>query len=213
MTAPWAAGSPGAGTGLAEDGTSAEDAAWPEDPFEVLAAWLPANDDPARPLMTLSTVSADGWPDARIVLLSELDADGLYFHTDSRSRKIAEVDATGRAALVLHLPDQARQVVVQGTVEPADPEEEARVYAVRGDYLRTLAWVNTDELAAAPLGERIAAWAAFEGGPDLAPPSTWTGRRVRPTQVRFWAGRTDAPSRRVCYTLTDAGWERDVRAG
>uniref|UniRef100_UPI00286A4E7C pyridoxamine 5'-phosphate oxidase family protein n=1 Tax=Pseudolysinimonas sp. TaxID=2680009 RepID=UPI00286A4E7C len=58
---------------------------WPEDPWQLLAEWLPSNEDPARPVMTLAT-AADGIPDARTLLLSEWDEHGLYFHTDSRSR-------------------------------------------------------------------------------------------------------------------------------
>ena len=188
----------------------------PGDPAELLTAWLPPNDDPVRPLMTLATVSADGWPDARTVLLSEYDADGFCFHTDSRSRKIVEVDQVGRACLVLHFPEHARQLVVQGTVERVGAAEEARSYARRSPYLKVLAWLNTPEFAALPLADRIAAWSRFEATHDLAsldPPDTWTGRRVRPTRMLFWTGRTDTASRRVEYVPDGDGWAVTVHAG
>ena len=185
------------------------------DPFDLLAEWLPANDVPERPLMTLATVSPDGWPNARTVLLSEWSTEGFAFHTDARSRKIAEVDATGRAALMIHLPDHARQLVVQGTVEPVTPKEERWVYAARPAYLQTLAWLNTPEFAALPDAERVARWAEFSAslGDDPEPPDTWTGRRVRPERLLFWSGSPDTASRRLAYTRSGEGWTVATLAG
>ena len=181
----------------------------PDDPFELLTAWLPANNDPARPPMTLATVSADGRPNARTVLLSEYDTSGFWFHTDSRSAKIAEVDATAHAALVIHLPALTTQIVVQGPVLPATPDEDERVYAARSPYLRRLAWLNTAELAALPLAERQKAWArsaAQRPDNDLHPPATWTGCKVVPERIKLWIGREDTASRRFAYTRTPSGW-------
>ncbi|MBZ5738452.1 pyridoxine/pyridoxamine 5'-phosphate oxidase [Nocardioides mangrovi] len=188
----------------------------PADPFELLTEWLPGNDDPVRPLMTLATTSVDGWPAARTVLLSEYDGLGFWFHTDSRSDKIAEVDRVPRAALVIHLPAIARQVVVQGTVVPADPAEEVRAYNRRSAYLKVLAWLNDADLAARPLPERQERWAAFcaEHPPEsLTPSATWTGRCVRPERLVLWWGREDAASRRVVYTRAGEGWSITVRPG
>jgi pyridoxamine 5'-phosphate oxidase len=181
----------------------------PGDPFELLTTWLPANSDPVRPLMTLATVSADGRPNARTVLLSEYDPSGFWFHTDARSAKIAEIDATGYAALMIHLPARTAQIVVQGPVVPATPEEQERAYAARSPYLRRLAWLNTAELAARPLAERQAAWAdSAAQRPDsgLHPPATWTGRKVVPERIKLWIGREDTASRRFDYTRTPSGW-------
>ena len=183
----------------------------PVDPYELLRQWLPPNADPARPLMTLATVSAEGWPNARTVLLSEYDDTGFWFHTDARSAKIAELDAVGRAALVLHRPELAVQVVVQGTVVAADADEEARAYAARSPYLRKLAWLNTAALAALPLAERQATWAGFPE--PSAPPDTWTGRQVRPERITLWIGREDTASRRLAYVRSGDGWTLTILAG
>jgi pyridoxamine 5'-phosphate oxidase len=186
------------------------------DPFELLADWLPANDDPARPLMTLSTVSSSGYPDARTVLLSEFDDLGLYFHTDSRSRKVLDLTANPRAALTIVWP--GRQLVVQGDAARASAEEQDSAYARRSRYLQQLAWQNTDEFAALPLDARLAAWASFgEQHPDgtLQPPATWTGFVVRPLRITFWEGRPDTAGIRTEYTRTASApeWTTTVLAG
>ncbi len=189
--------------------------ALPDDPTELLAQWLPANDDPARPLMTLATVDADGVPDARSVLLTEWDADGFWWHTDSRSRKMAQVTARPEVALCLPLltPEHSRQLVVQGLAEPAPAAELSRAYAARSPYLQRLAWLNTDEFAALPQQERIQRWAAFPE--PVAAPDTWVGCLVRPTRLAFCFGGPDTASRRVEYTRPnpDAPWSRRILAG
>ncbi|MFS2031626.1 pyridoxamine 5'-phosphate oxidase family protein [Curtobacterium sp. CT11-45] len=91
-----------------------DDAPVPTDPLALAASWLPAAADAPGPTMTLSTVGLDGYPDARTVLLSLFDGERLHFHTDSRSRKAAELAAVPRAAVTLHWPEAARQLVVVG---------------------------------------------------------------------------------------------------
>lgn len=183
---------------------------WPADPWDLLRVWLPANDDPVRPTMTLATATADGTPDGRTVLLSEYDDAGFYFHTDSRSRKLDQIAGNPRVALVIPFFEHRRQLTVQGVAEDVDPAELAWAYAHRSDYLRTLAWLNTPELAARPLPERIAEWAGHRA---VEPPDTWTGRLVRPTRLTFWVGRDDTASRRIEYTRSDGGWTASVLPG
>ncbi|WP_291049897.1 pyridoxamine 5'-phosphate oxidase family protein [Herbiconiux sp.] len=186
-------------------------------PDRILPDWLPRNDDPVRPTMTLSTLGVDGYPDARTVLLSEYDESGFFFHTDSRSRKIVGT-ASPRAALTLLGP--GRQLVIQGDASIAPAEEAERVYARRSRYLQILAWLNTPEFAALPLAERIARWAAFDAEhPEgtLTPPDTWVGYRVTPIRLTFWEGRPDTAGRRTEFTRPEATpgapWTRTLLPG
>lgn len=187
---------------------------WPEDPWELLAAWLPANDDPARPVMTVAT-AADGIPDARTLLLSEWDRSGLYFHTDARSRKVGQLTANPRVALMLHFPDRARQLTVQGSAEPAPGDELKRAFRARSAYLQQLAWQNTVEFAGLPLADRLKEWAVFRAdhADGFGQPPTWAGYLVRPTRLTFWIGSPDTASRRTEYLLTPEGWAVSLLAG
>lgn len=188
---------------------------WPEDPWGLLAEWLPANDDPVRPAMTLATVG-DGGPDARTLLLSEWDEQGFYFHTDSRSRKARQLAADGRVALTLHFPDRARQLTVLGHAEPAPAEEQRRAFRARSPYLQQLAWQNTVEFAGLPLAERLKAWSLFrdDHADGFGQPPTWTGYLVRPTRITFWIGSPDTASRRTEYSRgADGSWTVSLLAG
>lgn len=193
---------------------SRSDDTFPADPFDLLADWLPPNDDPARPVMTVAT-AADGIPDARTLLLSEWDREGLYFHTDSRSRKVGQLAANDRVALMLHFPDRLRQLTVQGVAEPAPVAELSRAFAARSPYLKQLAWQNTVEFAGLPLADRLSAWARFrdDHADGFGQPPTWTGYLVRPSRLTFWFGNPDTASRRTEYLRTPEGWAVTLLAG
>ena len=182
----------------------------PADPLDLASAWLPDDADPDRPRVTLSTVGTDGWPAARTVLLSAFDASGFAFHTSASSRKVAELAALPRATMTVLWPEATRQLVVRGDVVPDDAERSAAAWAARSEYLRRLAWANTDELAALDLTRRQAAWAAQQV-PGQA--DSWVGYRVQPREMTFWTAHPEAPSRRVQYTRTPDGWTWRYRAG
>ena len=180
-------------------------------PWEIVEEWLPANDDPERPQLTLATVNPEGAADARTVLLTEFDSHGFYFHTDSRSRKVADIAANPAVALLFLWPGFTRQLSVQGMAEVAPPVEQALAFENRSPYLKQLAWLNSHEFAQLPIEERRAQWAAFP--PAQEPPPTWTGFLVRPTRMTFWGSNPDTASRREEYTLVDGSWVQRHLAG
>jgi pyridoxamine 5'-phosphate oxidase len=186
----------------------------PDEAWQLLQDWLPDNDDPDRPVMTLATVDEAGAPDARSLLLSEYDREGLYLHTDATSRKVTQLAARPGAALVLRWPEELRQLVVRGIAEPADRAETDHVYALRSPYLQRLAWVNTPAVAQLSPDERRTRWADFGTiHPVLDPPQTWVGFVVRPTSLTFWTGDPDSVSHRREYRLGASGWVRTELPG
>ncbi|MDQ0577463.1 pyridoxine/pyridoxamine 5'-phosphate oxidase [Agromyces albus] len=186
------------------------------EPLVLLGRWLPENTDELRPLMTLSTIDAEGYPDSRNVLLSEFDGEALYFHTDAGSRKAGELAANPRVSLTFVWVELGRQLTVVGDAEPASAEEAAAVFASRSRYLQLLAWSNTAELAERGVAARRKAWAAFAAEhPDgtLDAPPTWVGFRVTPRRITFWRGDLDGPSNRVEYTRAGDGWSAERLPG
>ena len=189
----------------------------PDEAFAVLTEWLPANGDHARPLIALATVDVEGRPDSRSVLLSEFDRSGFFVHTDSRSRKVADVEAHPEVAFSIAWPADLRQLTVQGVARRASPEEEASAYARRSRYLQLLAWLNTPEFALLAADEQEESWAAFDAAhPDgtLTPPDTWLGFVIEPTRLTFWTGNPRAASRRTEYRrAADGTWSTATLPG
>ncbi len=95
--------------------------------------------------MTLSTLDAEGLPDARIVLLKDVDARGLTFYSNRESAKGQELAAHPVAALTFHWKTLRRQVRVRGTVQPVTAQE-ADAYL---DSLRKKAEAESNQRLAA----------------------------------------------------------------
>lgn len=187
----------------------------PDDPWPLLAAWLPPDDDPDRPRMTLSTVTADGAADARTVLLSGWDERGFRFNTQASSRKVEQIAAHPAVALTLLWEGFSRQLVVQGWAQVQGAAELAAAYAARTPFLQQLAHQNTVDYAQLPLAARRKQFAELaaahrDGFPQ---PPEWTGYLVRPTRVTFWVAGTDTASRRTEYLRRGEGWERTLLPG
>ncbi|PYY38806.1 pyridoxal 5'-phosphate synthase [Curtobacterium sp. MCPF17_046] len=189
----------------------------PADPLVLAAAWLPVDGSAPGPTMTLSTIGLDGYPSARTVLLSRFDGRRLHFHTDTRSRKAAELAAVPRASVTIVWPEAARQLVVTGDVAPVTDREARLAYAARTRYLQVLAWVNDADLAGATAVLRRERWTAFgeeRGDGPLEPPTTWGGYALTPLRLLFWQGATDGPSNRLAYErAADGGWRREAWPG
>lgn len=185
------------------------------DPIALALEWLPPNDEAERPQMTVSTVDADGAPDARTLLLSLADADGFWFHTNAHSRKVAQLATDPRVVLTLLWPEFTRQLVIRGVAEVASPENIAAAFAGRSPYLQQLAVHSSTAFAQLPRDQRVTEWAAFAAEhPDgFEQTDAWTGYVVRPTRLTFWTGDVEAASHRTEYELVDTTWQRTYLAG
>jgi pyridoxamine 5'-phosphate oxidase len=186
------------------------------DPLALAAQWLPKNDDPDRPQITLGTLDAAGFPDARTVLLSRFDDQGFYFHTDARTRKARHILANPRVSLTVLWPGFTRQLVIQGVAETSSEEEIAQTFQARSPYLQQLAWQNTHEFAQLSPADRERDWAAFlseRPAGNLEQPEHWTGYLVRPLRLTFWESNKATASLRTEYRRAGGGWQVTSLAG
>ncbi|WP_051172749.1 pyridoxamine 5'-phosphate oxidase family protein [Microbacterium indicum] len=191
-----------------------QDGDLPADPWDLVRAWLPEDDDPDRPLCTLATVGLDGVPNARTVLLSAVHDGAVAIHTEASSRKAAELAAHPSAAIVVRWPELARQLVLRGPVAPTAAEEASAAFGRRSRYLQLLASLNEPEMAARPRAEREAAFAAFDAATPAPPePDGWVGFALTASEILLWEGSERGPSRRARYARAGEGWELSFLPG
>ena len=162
--------------------------------------------------MTLATVSKDGAPHARIVLLKSFDENGFVFFSNYNSNKGHQLSDISKAALVFFWKELERQVRIEGDVKKIDQAESDAYFKTR------------------PLGSRIGAWASpqssviekreileenvkkftEEFGEDVPRPANWGGYIVIPSGIEFWQGRTNRLHDRILYKKhQDKTWKKE----
>lgn len=163
-----------------------------DDPFELAKAWLAEAEasEPNDPnAIALSTVDSDGMPNARMVLLKDIEADAFVFYTNYDSKKGQEIQASGKAAFVMHWKSLRRQIRVRGLVEREDGPAADAYYNSRSLQSRLGAWASQQSQ---PLSSRAslmaeAARIGVKHGTNPPRPPFWGGFRITPVEVEFWA--------------------------
>ena len=166
-----------------------------DDPIALFAEWLAlaSKKEPNDPnAMALATVGADGLPDVRMVLLKDFDASGLTFYTNVESAKGRQLADNPQAAACFHWRTIRRQVRCRGAVAPVAPEEADAYFATRARGAKIGAWASAQSR---PLDGRfalekdVALMAAKFGLGAVPRPPYWSGYRLSPVSIEFWANR------------------------
>lgn len=172
-----------------------------------------ASGDREPTAMNLSTISADGRPHSRIVLLKGVDADGLRFFTNYTSAKGQELAANPQVALCLHwkLLRDGVQVRVEGRVQQLDAAASDAYFASRPRGSQIGAWASLQSQTlpqTADFDARLAHYEAEFAGRDVPRPPHWGGYRVEPDLIEFWYGAQYRLHERQRYELVDGQWRQ-----
>jgi pyridoxamine 5'-phosphate oxidase len=173
---------------------------------EALSAGLPEPN-----AMTVATVSTEGRPSTRVVLIKGYDPRGIVWYTNYDSRKGHELAGNAFAALQFHWVTQERVVRIEGRVEKTSAEESDAYYASRPLDSRLGAWASPQSQ---PISSRAvlvanAARTAAEYGLHPPRPPHWGGYRLVPDRWEFWQGRKSRLHDRLVYRLVDGAWLRE----
>lgn len=183
------------------------------DPLTQFASWLneAITAEVHEPTaMVLSTVSTEGAPSSRVVLLKGLDAGSMLFYTNYESRKGRELTQNPSAALLFFWPELERQVRVEGLVQRV-PAETSTAYFHSRPFESQLGAASSPQSqvisSRTELDRRFAELAdANAGRTSIERPAHWGGFALTPHTIEFWQGRPSRMHDRLRFRKADDGW-------
>ena len=159
--------------------------------------------------MNLATISPDGKPNSRIVLLKSYNNQGFIFYTNSNSKKGRALENNTNVALNFHWKSLQRQIRIEGAVSVIDSAEANEYFNSR------------------PLGSRIGAWASMQSqelddrssllhrvkefekkfqNANISRPPHWNGYIVKPKLIEFWQDMPHRLHDRVEFRKKEENW-------
>ncbi|MEN8199690.1 MAG: pyridoxamine 5'-phosphate oxidase [Thermodesulfobacteriota bacterium] len=184
-----------------------------DDPVEQFSRWFSSaneTDIPDPNAMILATVSGDGQPSQRTVLLKYFDKEGFVFFTNKGSRKAREIATNDKVNLHFVWLELERQISIAGIASPISAAESTRYFMTRPRNSQIAAWVSNQSNAISSRALLLSKFREmkekFSAG-DIPLPSFWGGYRVSPTSVEFWQGRENRLHDRFLYSRPGDAWE------
>ncbi|CTQ70496.1 pyridoxamine 5'-phosphate oxidase [Roseibium alexandrii] len=188
-----------------------------EKPFELFDEWLEEakTTEPNDPnALALSTVDPDGLPNVRMVLLKGFDETGFVFYTNLESAKGRELLSAGKAAMCFHWKSLRRQIRIRGEIVQVSAEEADEYYQSRPRGSRIGAWASRQSRpleSRFALEKEVAKYTAKFGISDIPRPEHWSGLRLIPSEIEFWADRPFRLHDRVKFTRSSPSepWNKE----
>jgi pyridoxamine 5'-phosphate oxidase len=175
-------------------------------PFDQFALWFQQAVD-AELLepnaLVLATVSPDGVPYQRTVLLKYFDQQGFVFFTNYGSRKAQHIEENSQVSLLFPWYGLERQLAIVGQASKISTAESFRYFSSRPRGSQIGAWVSQQSSI---ISSRQLLEMQFEKmkqkflNQEVPLPDFWGGFRVQPASFEFWQGRPNRLHDRFLYS-------------
>lgn len=183
------------------------------DPFHQFSVWIgeALQSEVMEPTATvISTVSKEGRPSSRIVLLKQASALGFDFYTNQQSKKGQHLNQNVFASLLFFWPELERQIRIEGAVQKLSDEDSDNYFQSRPTQSKISAWASPQSTII-PDRKMLKDWFVefekiFLTNPIKRPPH-WGGYRLTPDLIEFWQGRENRLHDRIEYIKLEGAWK------
>ena len=160
--------------------------------------------------MTLSTITNEGRPSSRIVLLKGFDSKGFVFFSNYNSSKAQQISSNSHVSLLFFWKELERQIRIDGVCSKVSAEESDAYFHSRPIGSRLGAWASPQSEKIQDrevLVQRLASVTQEFGVENVPRPPHWGGYQVVPTRIEFWQGRSNRLHDRILYEQQELSWQ------
>lgn len=160
--------------------------------------------------MILSTVSQDGKPSSRTVLLKGIESEAFVFFTNYESRKAVEIAQNPSVSLLFLWLEAERQVRIEGIASRISPEDSRAYFKSRPRESQLGAWASQQSAIIANREELESRFKEmeerFKDQEEIPMPDFWGGYAITPSSIEFWQGRIGRLHDRIVYEKNGDTW-------
>ena len=138
--------------------------------------------------MQLATVSKNGMPSVRTVLLKDIIDTSFVFYTNYESRKSNEINETAKGAICFYWKSLNRQVRLTGSINKVSDQVSDKYYQSRSRGSRIGAWASKQsrELESREVLMEKVKLLESKYDEDIPRPTFWGGFALKPHEFEFW---------------------------
>ena len=163
--------------------------------------------------LNLSSVSPEGQPSSRMVLLKRLSDEGLVFFTDYDGKKGQEIVNNNKAALNFWWAKTNKQIRIEGICKKVSNKESHDYFhsRPRRSQISALASKQSETLESYEgLLEKAKQIESDNEGKDIKRPDRWGGFILEPNLFEFWTNQENRLHKRELFILNEEGWEKSL---
>ena len=160
----------------------------------------------------VSSVDAEGNPNARVILIKDVSNKGFVFYTNYQSQKGKELFHNNKGHLTWYSREQGVSIRIQGEVQKIDASISDNYLASRDRNAQISASISKQSETVESrevLDAEFKKFADNYEGKEIPRPDHWGGVIIQPEKVEVWKSRDDYKTRlhdRIVFTLSNDQW-------
>ena len=160
----------------------------------------------------VSSVDAEGNPNARVILIKDVSNKGFVFYTNYQSQKGKELFHNNKGHLTWYSRAQGVSIRIQGEVQKIDASISDNYFVSRDRNAQISASISKQSETVESrelLDAEFKKFADKYEGKEIPRPNNWGGVIIHPEKVEVWKSRDDYKTRlhdRIVFTLSNDQW-------